>query len=192
MPMTHKPTTFLLGAACAAALVGFAAPALAQATSVQELTITGRWRAGEDVRSLSAAVPYNDLDLNTAAGRDMLKQRVSDTSRNLCERLGENATGDPLVSCQQDAMNSAREAIRVAIAGSHMPNYAYLADEAYVAPTGAVAATTYGAQASTAAPAATLTTQTVTNGPVPDTRENRRRFGGPMSNAGRMTAPAGN
>jgi hypothetical protein len=122
----------------------------------------------------------------------MLRQRVSDTSRNLCERLGENATGDPLVSCQQDAMNSAREAIRVAIAGSHMPNYAYLADEAYVAPTGAVAATTYGAQASTAAPAATLTTQTVTNGPVPDTRENRRRFGGPMSNAGRMTAPAGN
>lgn len=32
----------------------------------------------------------------------------------------------------------------------------------------------------------------VTNGPVPDTRENRARFGGPMSNGGRRTRPAGN
>lgn len=37
-----------------------------------------------------------------------------------------------------------------------------------------------------------LTVETVTNGPVPDTRENRRRFGGPDSRAGRATAPAGN
>ena len=32
----------------------------------------------------------------------------------------------------------------------------------------------------------------VTNGPVPDTRENRRKYGGPMSNGGRRTTPAGN
>lgn len=32
----------------------------------------------------------------------------------------------------------------------------------------------------------------VTNGPVPDTRENRRKYGGPISNGGRRTAPAGN
>jgi hypothetical protein len=32
----------------------------------------------------------------------------------------------------------------------------------------------------------------VTNGPVPDTRANRARYGGPMSNAGRRTRPAGN
>lgn len=32
----------------------------------------------------------------------------------------------------------------------------------------------------------------VTNGPVPDTRENRARYGGPMSNGGRRTTPAGN
>lgn len=34
--------------------------------------------------------------------------------------------------------------------------------------------------------------QVVTNGPVPDTAANRRRFGGPRSHAGRHTAPAGN
>lgn len=34
--------------------------------------------------------------------------------------------------------------------------------------------------------------ETVTNGPVPDTPENRRAFGQPLSNAGRHTAPRGN
>jgi len=37
-----------------------------------------------------------------------------------------------------------------------------------------------------------VTTTTTTNGPVPDTRENREKFGGPNSNAGRRTAPKGN
>ena len=32
----------------------------------------------------------------------------------------------------------------------------------------------------------------VTNGPVPDTRENRAKYGGPTSNGGRRTAPRGN
>lgn len=32
----------------------------------------------------------------------------------------------------------------------------------------------------------------VTNGPVPDTPANRAKYGGPMSNAGRRTSPAGN
>jgi hypothetical protein len=32
----------------------------------------------------------------------------------------------------------------------------------------------------------------VTNGPVADTPENRAKYGKPMSNAGRMTKPAGN
>jgi hypothetical protein len=34
--------------------------------------------------------------------------------------------------------------------------------------------------------------RTVTNGPVADTPENRERYGEPLSNAGRRTAPAGN
>jgi hypothetical protein len=32
----------------------------------------------------------------------------------------------------------------------------------------------------------------VSNGPVPDTAANRAKYGKPMSNAGRMTKPAGN
>jgi hypothetical protein len=32
----------------------------------------------------------------------------------------------------------------------------------------------------------------LSNGPVPDTKANRARFGGPMSNAGKKSAPAGN
>lgn len=32
----------------------------------------------------------------------------------------------------------------------------------------------------------------VTNGPVPDTAANREKYGRPMSNAGKKTAPAGN
>jgi hypothetical protein len=39
---------------------------------------------------------------------------------------------------------------------------------------------------------ATVVNTTVTNGPVPDTAQNRARFGAPMSNAGKRTAPAGN
>jgi hypothetical protein len=31
----------------------------------------------------------------------------------------------------------------------------------------------------------------ITNGPVPDTPENRKLYGGPMSNGGRHTAPKG-
>ena len=38
----------------------------------------------------------------------------------------------------------------------------------------------------------TFTNQLVTNGPVPDTPENRAKYGAPMSNAGKRTAPAGN
>ncbi|RYG00111.1 MAG: hypothetical protein EON94_10095 [Caulobacteraceae bacterium] len=40
--------------------------------------------------------------------------------------------------------------------------------------------------------AGSLTIETVTNGPVPDTRENRAKYGMPMSNAGKSTAARGN
>lgn len=38
----------------------------------------------------------------------------------------------------------------------------------------------------------TVTTRTVTNGPIPDTAENRAKYGQPMSRAGKRTAAAGN
>ncbi len=60
-----------------------------------------------------------------------------------------------------------------------------------------------GADSATVAPAAGAPTERapaasvggadlVTNGPVPDTHENRAKYGSPMSNAGRLTKPAGN
>ena len=49
----------------------------------------------------------------------------------------------------------------------------------------ASSATTYGAGVS-------VTTTTLTNGPVPDTAENRAKYGSPMSNAGKRTAAKGN
>ncbi|WP_296595273.1 hypothetical protein [Phenylobacterium sp.] len=42
------------------------------------------------------------------------------------------------------------------------------------------------------AQAASVTTTTVTNGPVPDTAENRAKYGQPMSRAGKRTAARGN
>ena len=43
------------------------------------------------------------------------------------------------------------------------------------------------------APAASLGgTDVISSGPVPDTAANRAKYGQPMSNAGRMTKPAGN
>lgn len=63
----------------------------------------------------------------------------------------------------------------------------------------APSASTMGADASVTASAAatpmagsTVTVSTVTNGPVPDTAENRAKYGQPMSRAGKMTRPAGN
>lgn len=49
------------------------------------------------------------------------------------------------------------------------------------APTGAAANTS-----------ATFTNVLVTNGPIPDTPENRAKYGAPMSHAGKMTAAKGN
>ena len=53
------------------------------------------------------------------------------------------------------------------------------------------AATTAGADVSTSA-SSTFTNMTVTNGPVPDTRENRAKYGQPLSRAGKRTAARGN
>jgi len=49
----------------------------------------------------------------------------------------------------------------------------------------ATSASSYGQGAS-------VTTTTTTNGPVPDTAENRQKYGGPMSNKGRRSAASGN
>jgi hypothetical protein len=53
--------------------------------------------------------------------------------------------------------------------------------------TGAASATSAGMNASMGG-----NVQLVTNGPVPDTPENRDKYGDPLSNAGKRTDPAGN
>lgn len=61
------------------------------------------------------------------------------------------------------------------------------------ADTSASVTTTTTAAADTGAAAnASYTTMTVTNGPVPDTADNRAKYGQPMSRAGKRTAARGN
>jgi len=85
---------------------------------------------------------------------------------------------------------------------AHTPPAAETAPAQDPMPADASASATVSAQASAdvTAPAATtgaaanasFTTMVVTNGPVPDTPENRAKYGKPMSNAGKRTAAKGN
>jgi UrcA family protein len=177
----------------AAGLAAAAGPALAQTAS--ELTVIGRYGSDANAPRLSAAVSYADLDLTTGAGRDMLRERVRLTAQDLCRRLGEsNSSGGALTaSCEQDAMNNAREQVNLAFASAMAAprSYAAAPPAAEPAPVGQAADVSAIAPDTSSQPA-TVTVQTVTNGPVPDTVENRQRYGGPMSNGGRRTDPAGN
>lgn len=67
-------------------------------------------------------------------------------------------------------------------------------EDAYVepAPMEPMADTSTSQMYSAPAMSPEVNTTLVTNGPVPDTPENRARFGGPQSNGGRNTAPRGN
>ena len=86
-----------------AALVGAALPALAQ-TSVEELTVTGRYGTVPDnVKSLTQPVSYADLDLSTPAGQHEFRHRISLTARYLCDKLGENDTATSVVPSCRDA-----------------------------------------------------------------------------------------
>lgn len=187
--------TLWLSGAVAAGLALSAAPALAQPASpatAEQLTVTGQY-GPFGPQTLSQVVYYGDLDLTTKAGRDMLDHRIRTTADDLCRRLGQqpHVHAPPLrLSCAEQAVASAKQAEQMAFASAR-PRGAY----AYAAPNEAApvpppappapAAESYGANAS-------YTTETVTNGPVPDTPANRARYGGPMSHAGRMTKPAGN
>ena len=53
-------------------------------------------------------------------------------------------------------------------------------------------ATSTSVTTSDTATGASATVTTLTNGPVPDTAENRAKYGGPMSHAGKRTAAKGN
>lgn len=193
MPTPHK---LLPGALCALLTVGglaVAAPALAQ--EVEEITVVGRLGPDGRPATLSRIVSYRDLDLTTNAGQDMLRRRIRDTARDLCAELGEpsRTSGPGLVtSCREQAERDAIGQMRIAVANAapRGPGWARPAeladlDAAPPLPPAAPAATEYAEPVS-------ATTRLVTNGPVPDTPENRARYGDPMSRAGKLTAPAGN
>jgi UrcA family protein len=178
-------------AAATAVLAG--APALAQPT-LDELTVTGHALRNERM-SISRAVSFADLDLTRAADRRMLRMRISDTAGDVCEELNEPPPSAANLgrSCQEIARSNAMDQVRVAVANARGAAYAEAAfadqtffTEAYPAQS----AGSHGRQAS--ATAASFTASTVTNGPVADTPENRARYGGPMSHAGKRTAARGN
>jgi UrcA family protein len=187
----------LFAALGAAGLAFAAAPSLAQVitNSVGEVTVMGKW-GPNGPQSLSRIVSVADLDLTTNVGVTEMKARVRSTARDICNELEGKGGGGPsglVRSCEADAIASAQGQMRTAIAMAHGPRPLAEAP-AYVAPAGdtAVAAEGTAADASAVAVEPTVTTTLVTNGSVPDTPENRARYGGPMSNAGKRTAPAGN
>ena len=195
MPKTRK---FAPGAICALLAFGglTAAAAQALAQEVEEITVVGRLGPDGRPSTLSRIVSYRDLDLTTNAGQDMLRRRIRDTARDLCTELGEpsRTSGPGLVtSCRQQAERDALGQMRVAVANAapRGPDWAppaELADLDTAPPPPPAVTPAVGEYAEPAS----ATTRLVTNGPVPDTPENRSRYGDPMSRAGKMTAPAGN
>ena len=210
MPKTVlRPGGLWLAGAIAATLFGLAGAARAQVV-VEEVTIIGHQGPRGDVQSLSRVVSFADLDLTQQADRRTLDRRIAMAARDVCERLGEPrvplAAGD---SCTRDAIERARPQLRTAYAmavgrGAYsvvgVPAYAIVPVEPappppeYVPEPPPPEASAYEAApaASAYGQTASVTVQTVTNGPVPDTAANRQKFGGPLSNAGRQTRPVGN
>jgi len=181
--------------AAAAGVVLCSAPAFAQ--QVEELTVTGRLGPDGEARSLSQAVSYADLDLTLPSDQSALKVRISDAARSLCDRLGEgNASyGSIAPSCRDAAVKDSQDQVKFAIAEAPARKAAEIARaeaQARDADQQAMAAEAVAAPASAVVPEPTYTVQTVTNGPVPDTAENRARYGAPLSRAGMRTAPVGN
>lgn len=171
----------------AAATTVAGAPAFAQ--TLEEVTVTGHALKNQQI-SKSRAVSFADLDLTRPADRQTLRLRVADTAGNLCEELNEPGPtpGNLGRSCQEIATRNALADVKVAVAAARGNAYAKTAfADGWYAP----AAEAYSIPAS-ARERATFTTTTVTNGPVADTPQNRARYGGPMSRAGKRTAPQGN
>jgi UrcA family protein len=168
----------------AAALVGAAIPSLALAQNIDELTVTGH---GPRAQSLSEAVSYADLDLTLRGDRATLQRRVSDTANRLCNALNQDPASRHNMgkSCKDIAVRDAMGQVRQAFAdASASPGYA----DSFGTPTSAtVPDVPYAPAAGFEASA-----YTVDNGPIPDTPENRARYGGPASRAGQRTPARGN
>ena len=183
----------LLAALCASA-AALAFPAFAQ-TDLDELTVTARLPDGK-AAELSEVVSIADLDLTTNAGQDAMQARVRKVASHLCDKLGETGEGPPLTptvrSCEDDAVRRSRSQMDVAINAARASTAVAVAAPAPLPDAAPVPPPAPSASEVATPASATFTESTVTNGPVADTPENRARYGQPLSNAGRRTAPRGN
>lgn len=97
-----------------------------------------------------------------------------DSTRPTGAEAGKTMSGDMSAGAEMDS--SASGAV-------NQPGAMARGDATAATETGTMASARTGASAN-----ATL----VTNGPIPDTEENRAKYGGPQSRAGKMTDPTGN
>ena len=165
-----------LALAAGLAAAALSAPALAQ--TLDELTVTARALHNAPAQSLSETVSYADLDLTIPKQRTILRRRVSDAAGRVCDRLNEPrpAAANLGHSCQDVAIRNASDQVRLAIADAR--NLSRLA----------AASPAAGAFAT---PASAVIPASAGMAPIPDTRANRARYGGPMSHAGRRSGPDG-
>ena len=101
-------TKIVGGLSIGVAALALAAPAFAQS---DEIIVQGHYgRSLENADSLSQAVSYADLDLNSPEGQHVLDHRIKMTARYLCDRLGESDSTDPLTpSCRETAYRDAMD-----------------------------------------------------------------------------------
>jgi UrcA family protein len=96
------PTSQLYGALAAAALTLCGGGALAQSTTVEELTVTGHPKAYPE--TFSYRVSYADLDLKKEADRKELDRRIAVTAAFVCKRVDQ-----PDSACRAEAVNQANK-----------------------------------------------------------------------------------
>ena len=126
----------IIGAAMLPALAVLPAAAMAQGTPPEEIVVTGNIGTVPDsVRTLSQPVSYADLDLSTAEGKKVLRQRVNLTARWLCQKLGESDTASPPVpSCRQAAVSDAMARVGTLESGAAPRGTTWTAPTAWSAP----------------------------------------------------------
>jgi UrcA family protein len=95
----------IAGALCLAAL-----PSIAQ-TNTEELVVTGHLGTA---KTMSYAVTYADLDLQSKAGRSELYRRIRVTSDYLCHKMGEGHSYECSDEANRVGMSNARKAERAA------------------------------------------------------------------------------
>ncbi len=117
-----------------------------------------------------------------------------DSTRATGERQGYTTMPDGKITGDtQDAVNPPNMSARTGMSADTSSSSGMSSDARMMGDAAgyeAQSATRAGAMASDTG--AIINYELVTNGPIPDTPENREQFGGPISQAGKATAPRGN